>query len=124
SYESERIRIAVGDFFQWDPAHSSPIDVVYDRAALVAVRPEDRERYVNHLLGALSPGGRLLLITFVYDQAVMSGPPFSVDAAEVERLFGAACEIVNLADEDIIDRLPRLRERGLSWLREQAWLLR
>jgi thiopurine S-methyltransferase len=117
------IEIAVGDFFRWDPQRSAPIDVAYDRAALVAVRPEDRQRYVDHLLGALPVSGRLLLVTFAYDAGVMSGPPFSVDAGEVERLFGARCEVQCLADEDILDREPRFRQRGLERLREQAWLI-
>src|SRR5690606_19537274 len=80
---SGRVRIAVGDFWTWDPAQSAPVDVVYDRAALVAVRPEDRERYVEHVLSALRPGARILLVTFAYDQTALSGPPFSVPAEEV-----------------------------------------
>lgn len=120
---SERVRIAVGDFFHWDPAQSAPVDVVYDRAALVAVKPEDRERYAAHLLSALRPGGRILLVSFAYEQEVMSGPPFSVPEEEVRRCFGERCRITRLAEEDILDREPRFRERGLGWLKEQAWLL-
>lgn len=120
----DRVRIALGDFWKWDPRSSAPIDAAYDRAALVAVRPEDRERYVEHLLSALGHDAPLLLVTFAYDTAHMSGPPFSVDAAEVQRLFGARCEIECLEDADILDSEPRFRARGLQWLREQAWLLR
>lgn len=123
SLASERVRIAVGDFLKWDPARSEPVDVAYDRAALVAVRPEERERYVTHLLSALRPGARILLVTFAYDEAAMSGPPFSVPAEEVRRLFEDRCRITPLADEDVLDREPRFRERGLGWLAEQAWLL-
>jgi thiopurine S-methyltransferase len=119
-----RIRVAIGDFFAWDPEQSEPIDAAYDRAALIAVRPEDRERYVGHLLGALRPGGRLLLVTFAYDPAAMTGPPFSVDAAEVRRLLEGRGTLTCLADDDILEREPRFRERGLTWLREQAWVLR
>lgn len=117
------VRIAVGDFFAWDPRRSEPLAVAYDRAALVAVRPEDRERYAAHLVGALPPGGRILLVTFAYDSSLMNGPPFSVDGDEVQRLFATTCRIERLADEDILDKEPRFRQRGLTWLREQAWLL-
>lgn len=121
--EAGGIRIAIGDFFAWDPARSAPVDVAYDRAALVAVRPQDRVRYVDHLLGALPVAGRLLLVTFAYDAQAMSGPPFSVDADDVRSLFAERCEIECLADEDILDREPRFRQRGLERLREQAWLV-
>ncbi|NLE86907.1 MAG: thiopurine S-methyltransferase [Myxococcales bacterium] len=120
----ERVRIAVGDFWRWDFRESAPIDAAYDRAALVAVRPEDRERYVRHLLAPLRPAAPILLVTFAYDQTRMSGPPFSVDAAEVQRLFASRCEIEALEDVDILEREPRFRARGLESLREQVWLLR
>lgn len=123
SLRSQQVCIATGDFFRWDPLRSDPVDVAYDRAALVAVRPEERKRYVAHLLGALRPGGRVLLVTFSYDQSAMTGPPFSVDAAEVRQLFGSRCDVEGLADDDILDQEPRFRQRGLSRLREQAWLL-
>ena len=121
---SEGVRIAVGDFWKWNFRESAPIDVAYDRAALVAVRPEDRERYVAHLLEPLGTGSPILLVTFAYDAAHMSGPPFSVDSAEVERLFAARCAVECLEDADILEREPRFRAKGLRWLREQAWLLR
>jgi thiopurine S-methyltransferase len=122
-FAGERLEILVGDFFALDPSLIPPFDAVYDRAALIAVRPEEREPYVMRLLELLRPGGRLLLVNFAYDQAVMGGPPFSLDEAEVRRLFGSRCTLELLADEDILDNESRFRQRGLTWLREQAWLI-
>lgn len=123
-FESMALAIWVGDFFALPSAQGALFDVAYDRAALVAIKPEDRVRYAATLLGALAPGGRVLLITFVYDQAEMSGPPFSVPAQTVIDLFSATCTVEKLADEEILDREPRFRERGIkTTLREQAWLL-
>lgn len=123
-FESPALAIWVGDFFALASAEGALFDVAYDRAALVAIKQEDRPRYAATLLGALAPGGRVLLITFVYEQAEMSGPPFSVPEQTVVDLFGKSCLLDKLADEEILDREYRFRERGIkTTLREQAWLL-
>lgn len=46
---------------------------IWDRAALVAIRPEDREEYAATCDSLLKPGGRILLLTLVYNQEKMSG---------------------------------------------------
>lgn len=46
---------------------------VWDRGALVALRPEDREDYVRVCDSVLAPGGRVLLTTMVYDQSAKKG---------------------------------------------------
>jgi thiopurine S-methyltransferase len=123
-FESPGLAIWVGDFFALATAPGAVFDAAYDRAALVALKPEDRARYAATLLGALAPSGRVLLITFVYEQAEMSGPPFSVKEQTVVDLFGQNCSLEKLADEEILDREYRFRERGIkTTLREQAWLL-
>jgi thiopurine S-methyltransferase len=123
-FESPALSIWVGDFFGLATADAPAFDAVYDRAALVAIKPGDRARYAATLLGALAPGGRVFLINFIYDQAEMAGPPFSVTEQTVIDLFSATCTLEKLAEEEILDREPRFRERGIkSFLREQAWLL-
>lgn len=46
---------------------------IWDRGALVALRPEDREDYVRVCDSVLAPGGKILLATLVYDQAAKTG---------------------------------------------------
>lgn len=46
---------------------------LWDRGALVAVRPEDREDYVRVCDSVLAPGGKVLLATMVYDQSAKKG---------------------------------------------------
>lgn len=46
---------------------------VWDRGALVALRPEDREDYVRVCDSVLAPGGRILLATMVYEQSAKKG---------------------------------------------------
>jgi thiopurine S-methyltransferase len=123
-FESPGLAIWVGDFFALATAQPPAFEAIYDRAALVAIKPEDRARYAATLLGSLAPGGRVLLITFVYEQAEMQGPPFSVTEQTVTDLFAATCSVEQLADEDILEKEARFRERGIhTRLREQAWLI-
>ena len=64
-----------------------PFDGIWDRAALVAIDPGDREEYSATQVKLLKPGGHILLSTLSYDQAKMDGPPHSVDEALVRSLY-------------------------------------
>jgi thiopurine S-methyltransferase len=121
--EAEGIRILCGDFFELTPAHMAQVRKVYDRASLVALPPEMRERYARHLVSILPSGTRILLVTFDYPQAEMSGPPFAVSEAEVRALYGEVADIRLLASEDVLDQNPRFRQRGLSRMVENIFLL-
>ena len=47
-----------------------------------------REQYVAGLAALLPAGSHTLLISFEYVQAIKAGPPFSVESAEISRLYG------------------------------------
>jgi thiopurine S-methyltransferase len=103
-------------------AVGGPVDAVYDRAALVALDPPTRAAYVGSLLRVLAPGGRVLLVTFAYDQAKLPGPPWSIDDDTVHALFDAAFVVRCLArrDEPIG---PKFAAAGVTSLVEACWLL-
>jgi thiopurine S-methyltransferase len=112
-FECHRTRglsVLQGDALELDPGLiGGPVDVVFDRAALVALDPACRNRYVDGLHRLLRPGGHVLLIAFAYDQTRVEGPPWSVDATTIERLFG---------DRFFIETLPR---RGTRASRQPGW---
>lgn len=85
-YSFENIRIYVGDFFDLTSTQIGAIDMVYDRAAMVALPAEIRQRYVN-TLPSLTEYCPILLVSFIYDQSTLSGPPFSIDQQEVEKHY-------------------------------------
>ena len=85
-YRAPAIDIYVGDIFELEGQTLGPIDATYDRAALVALPEPMRARYTDHLI-AISEAAPQLLITFDYDQALLEGPPFAVNKAEVERHY-------------------------------------
>lgn len=81
-----RMDFFVGDFFSLSAAMLGQVDAVYDRAALIALPPEMRRRYAEHL-ARITNGALQLLVTLEYDQQQMNGPPFSVPAEEVRGLY-------------------------------------
>jgi thiopurine S-methyltransferase len=122
-YESDRLSLLQGDFFNLAPIHLQKVVAVYDRASLVALPAELRRRYVRHLTNILPAESRILLVTFEYDQAQMDGPPFSVDEAEVRMLYHDNFGIDLLLAQDILEKYPDFRARGLNKLIETVYVL-
>ena len=122
-YETDGIRILCGDFFDLGKGDLAQVGAVYDRASLVALPPEMRECYARHLVSILPPATPILLITFDYPQPEMPGPPFAVSVNEVESLYREHADIHLLAQLDVLAQNPRFRERGLSRLQENIFLL-
>ncbi len=123
SCEADGIRILCGDFFDLTREDLAKVNAVYDRASLVALPPDMRERYARHLVNILPPATRILLITFDYPQAEMDGPPFSVSVKEVEALYGQYAEVRLLAQQDALAQNPRFEQRGVSRMDENIFLL-
>lgn len=121
--EADGIKILCGDFFDLGKDDLAQVRTVYDRASLVALPPDMRERYARHLVSILPPATQILLITFDYPQTEMSGPPFAVSMDEVESLYSKHAEIRLLAQHDVLALTPRFQERGLSRLLENIFLL-
>lgn len=122
-WDAGGIRLLCGDFFDLKKDHLAQVNAVYDRASLVALPPETRDAYTDHLLCILPPAIRILLVTFDYPQAEMSGPPFAVSTAEVEALYGKRTDIRLLAKFDVLTENPRFQQRGVSRLQESIFLL-
>ncbi len=118
-YQFDELSIYTGNFFT---APLSQADIIYDRAALVALPQDMREEYVERLKQLLNPGGRILLVTLNYPQEEMAGPPFSVPVEEIEQLFSGykvTCLNVDEADENH----PKIVKKGLSRFSEEVYLI-
>ncbi len=110
------IEIIQGDVFGLDDATLAACDAVYDRAAVIALPPPLRERYAREVYGRLRSGCRALMITLEYPQHEMDGPPFSVDAGNIDALFGDAWQVDLLERRDILASQPRFRDDGVTSL--------
>lgn len=96
---------------------------VYDRAALIALPPDLRRRYVDTLYARLPAGSSALLITLEYPQTEKSGPPFSVIEAEVHALFSPAWRVELLERRDILTQQPKFQAEGVSALHTAVYRL-
>ena len=123
SCEAGGIRILCGDFFDLGKEDVARVSAVYDRASLVALPPDMRERYARHLVDILPPATKILLVTFDYPQAEMQGPPFAVSVSDVEALYGKYAGIRLLAQKDTLPENPRFVQRGVTRMEESIFLL-
>jgi thiopurine S-methyltransferase len=122
-FESPGLNLLQGDFFRLSSEYLSQVTAVYDRAALIALPPEMRNRYVEHMTALTTPGTKTLLMTVEYPQHQVSGPPHSVDATQVEKLYGKTHSIALLGRRDILEEEVRLRSRGATEIHELCFLL-
>ncbi len=117
-YQADKLDVWVGNILALTPQLLGAVDAIYDRAALVALPYEMRRQYAPLLID-LSHRAPQLLITFSYDQALHAGPPFSIDATEVNALYQGhyACQLLESRE------LPQ-GLKGLFPAQEEVWLLR
>ena len=116
-YSGANIDIFVGDIFDLDAAALGPVDAIYDRAALVALPENMRSRYASHLIN-ITQTAKQFVICFEYDQTLMPGPPFSIDAEEVEQHYGDAYKLSSITTVDVEGGL-----KGICPAKENVWLL-
>jgi thiopurine S-methyltransferase len=115
------IEVLQGDFFKLQPADMAGITDIYDRASLIALPTEMRERYAKKMVELQQPGIRTLLVTLTYDQSEMNGPPFSVSEEDVHKLYADNFSIQKLCFKDIIEDEPKMQQRGLTSLVETVY---
>lgn len=116
-YSADNIDIFVGDIFQLSKDVLGTVDVVYDRAAFVALPTEMRQRYTKHLI-EITDNASQLLISFEYDQTLLAGPPFAIANKEINQHFQVGYDITLLASEAVDGGL-----KGKCEAVENVWLL-
>jgi thiopurine S-methyltransferase len=116
-YSAHNIDIFVGDIFKMTKEMLGRVEAVYDRAALVALPPDVRQRYTAHLMDITGRAPQLL-VSFEYDQSLMEGPPFSVGNQEVKAHYQSAYKMTLLDSADIPGGL-----KGKFPAKENVWLL-
>lgn len=121
-YQADQLEIWCGDFFKLPDEIIQNCSFVYDRACIVALPIELRNKYAAKINGC-SPNTHVLMHTFSYDQEKMSGPPFSVPDEEIQLKFGTNWNIHTLFDNSVLQKYERYRTKGLDQLSEAVYHL-
>ncbi|MGB3299419.1 MAG: thiopurine S-methyltransferase [Phormidesmis sp.] len=117
-YSAEDIDIFVGDIFDLSSSVLGAADAIYDRAALVALPKEVRNRYTAHLMKITAKAPQMI-ICYVYDQALMEGPPFSVSDEEIYQHYQDSYMLSLAASTALPNGL-----KGKCPAKENVWLLK
>jgi len=119
-YHSPGITLYQGDFMHLEPQTLSTCSLVYDRASIIAIESFNRAAYKSKMLELIPKATPMLVITLAYNQAQMSGPPFSVPVDEIVKLYQPEYQVELLQSSEQIEERPRWKERGLESLVESA----
>ena len=117
------IELVQGDVFALGADAIAGCMAVFDRAAIIALPPEMRKRYVREVYGKLPAGCRGLLITLEYPQQEKGGPPFSVAEDEVRALFDGEWVVTLLERRDILEQQLNFQAEGVTALETVVYRL-
>ena len=120
-YSAANYTLFATDFFNLTAEHLGPIDLVFDRAAMVALDDQTRVRYADHWRSLLPVGAELVVVTFDYDQDELTGPPFAISTDEVERLYADGFSIKMLDTRDVLN--DEFRSQGVTEMTESLLVL-
>ena len=116
------LTIRCADLFRLTPEELGPLDVVYDRASLIAFPDDMRDRYVAKMTELTRPGARYWINTLEY-RPVLPAPPFTVGPEQIEAYFGGAFDIEH-ARRDERSEHRMVEKFGLDHLIEHGFMLR
>ncbi len=121
-WQSEKISLFCGDFFELTAETLGQVDAVYDRASLIALPPAMRQDYAAKM-AELAQSAPKLLVTLEYEQSKMDGPPFSVSEDEVRALYQAKYQVNQLTAQDVLGDNEKFRAKGLNYMNECIYQL-
>ena len=136
------VSIVQGDALDFKIDEKGPVDAIWDRAALVALRPEDRGAYVSMLHDSIKEGGRVLLVVVEHDmvmpligssspsipneqELIPYGPPYSIPTETVKSLYtnNGFNFLEELYREDKIENEPRWKGKGATKFESVCYVL-
>ncbi|MFD2935632.1 class I SAM-dependent methyltransferase [Spirosoma flavum] len=118
---SGNITIFCCDLFSLKTEDLGPIDIVYDRASLVALPYPMRMRYLK-TLEQLTPVGALTFLNTVEYAPIMAMPPFSISPTQVASYFPNY--VIDHVESPVLPNHGMVRKFNLSFLIEHGFMMR
>lgn len=97
-YKSDRIDIYCGDLFEITAKELGRVDYIFDRASIIALPIEMRQRYAKWLRSE-APRASMFVQTLEFDSN--DGPPFSVDEEQLNLFYADSCDITRIQTKEI-----------------------
>lgn len=121
-YEAEGITIFNRNLFDLTSAEVGEINLVYDRAALVALPVDLRQQYRQKVDKLMAVGAKCLLITLEFQPYLGNTPPFSITPEEVQKYYGDRYIIDHIEQPELPNH--RMVEKfNLNFLKEHGFFL-
>ena len=109
--KGERVNLIEKDIFDFEP--NQKFDLIYDRAALIALNPNKRKKYCNLLTSWLKTKGAIVIETINFQAKNYQGPPFPISSSETRKLF-SKLKTKNLVETKLYKISPRLADLGVK----------
>ncbi|KAM8883033.1 putative thiopurine S-methyltransferase [Synchiropus picturatus] len=109
------------DIYNFSASIEGQFGAIWDRGSLVAINPQDREKYSALMMSLMADDCRYLLDTLIYNPELYPGPPFLVPDDQVNALFGGRCAVKLLQSKDALS--DRYKAWGLDYLLENIHLI-
>ncbi len=110
-FSAFNINIFQQDFFTFSP--SSSFSLIYDRAALIAIKPDYQPAYVEIVKNALESKGVLYIDSFDTPDHTSVTPPYSISPDSLLAIFSSLKSIYQ-ATEPFEPKGGALRQRGVK----------
>lgn len=120
-YVSGNITLMNRNLFELTVEEVGRLDLVYDRASLIAFPTDMRQQYIAKLHELMPLGSQQLLNTLEY-YPLLPEPPFSVTLEDVRRYYGAHFDI-NHVEKPLRPDHRMISKFGLEYLIEHAFIL-
>ena len=111
-FRGEGLTVYCSDIFDFPKKILPKIDVIYDRASLIALSDKRRQNYSDWLTTSAQSGCKSLLITLEYDKEKLSPPPYLVDRMELTALYRDNWEITHLGQHSALAKGYQARENA------------
>jgi thiopurine S-methyltransferase len=121
-YQYENVELLCGDFFSLEKTDLPNIQAVYDCKALIALPPDMRKKYLSQMINCLGTKIKILLLTRESNCEV-SPPPFPIDEAEVNSLYGSYFNVKKLKCVGIKNIPEKLVKKGYTEITESVYLI-
>ena len=122
-HQFENIRLINGNIFDVPSVLFDQFDAIYDRAAFVALRPQQRQRYAETLKRLIKPNGKVLLLTYETPTDPNDGPPYSMNDQAVYDAFPKCRTSLLNTIQHSQETEPKLKKHGIEWSIEKIWLV-